>query len=292
LLGRYQDAVARADAQLANADLQLADANLALARGEAALEQFAAWQDRSLPANPNVAKSLYRTWLIEQLNAAQLRTADIAPEPSTRRSRAYETLAFRIDAVGSLERLTDFLYAFYRSDQLHKLTYLRLTPTDASGDLRIELKVEALILQGSTNTEKLSELVSDRLALESVEAYRDVIGGRNIFRPYEPPRPVVTPVVAEKSKEEAKPKFDDAAHAYVTGIVQAGGQLQVWVTVRTTGETLRLHQGDAIKVGLLEGQVAEIHPREIVVESGGERTLVSLGQNLREGQLVPPSSEI
>jgi hypothetical protein len=83
------------------------------------------------------------------------------------------------------------------------------------------------------------------------------------------------------------PAFDDAKHAYVTGIVQVDGRLQAWITVRTTGEVLRLFEGDPVKVGLLEGKIVAIGPRMLVLESGEEQTRVELGKNLREGKALP-----
>jgi hypothetical protein len=81
-----------------------------------------------------------------------------------------------------------------------------------------------------------------------------------------------------------KPKFDAAKHAYFTGTVQVDGRFQAWITVRTTGEVLRLFEGDAVKVGLLDGKVVSIEPRLIVVKCDDEELRVELGHNLRDGK--------
>ena len=44
---------------------------------------------------------------------------------------------------------------------------------------------------------------------------------------------------------------DDATQAYVTGIVERDGRFTVWITVRTTGELLRLGKGAPFDIGLM-----------------------------------------
>ena len=64
------------------------------------------------------------------------------------------------------------------------------------------------------------------------------------------------------------------------------GRYQAWIHVRTTNETLRLFEGDDVKVGQFDGKIVSIEPRAIVVKSGDEELRVELGQNLRDGKAV------
>jgi len=96
-----------------------------------------------------------------------------------------------------------------------------------------------------------------------------------------PPEPVA-------SVERPKLTFDDAKHTYVSGITSnARGQWELWLTVRTTGQVLRLKQGDRISVGSVQGVVSRISERDVVVETDERKLLVSKGENLLEGDELP-----
>ncbi len=60
--------------------------------------------------------------------------------------------------------------------------------------------------------------------------------------------------------------------------------LQAWINIRTTGETLHLGAGDALKVGALEGQIVSVEQRALVYETDGKKYRVALGQSLRSGK--------
>lgn len=170
---------------------------------------------------------------------------------------------------------------------LQQITRLQLRPngTDAS-QLSVTLQTEALILPGNTR-EDVPEGTSNRLAKESADDYVKAIGERNLFATYSPPKPPGAPTDTVRKEPPPKPPFDDAKFAFVTGIVNVGGRPQAWITVRTTGEVLRLFEGDAVKVGLFDGQIVSIEPRAVVLKSGDEEFRVEVGHNLREPKGKP-----
>jgi len=282
LLGRYNDMIDRREAQLLDAKKQLLDAETALTRGKIAVKKLEAWQDQSLPDDREVAMSLYRSWLLDQCKQAGLTVDDVNPDARSARTAAYSSVGYVVEARGSLASVVSLLYEFYRSAQLQQITRLRLRPSTDPAQLAVTLRVEALILPGATNTDKLPEGTSDRLKLASADEYRQELVDRNLFSVYTPPRPAQSTNLVKQEKPPGPPPFDAAKHAYVTGIVQTGGRLQAWITVRTTGEVLRLFEGDELKVGLLEGRILSIAPRMVVVQAGDEKLQVELGHSLRE----------
>jgi hypothetical protein len=278
---RYTNSVAAKRAQLLTAEQQLGEAKLAIAQGEAALAQIAAWQDRSLPADREAAQSDYRVWLQTQLKSAGLIVEDVQPIQRLAPSAGYSAIGFTVNAHGPLKSLTDFLHDYYRSPLLQQITRLQLRPDTNPQQLKISVQTEALILPGTFN-EKLPEGVADRSAKPKVADYETSIGGRNVFTVYRPPRPEPPPRTVRDTPPP--PKFDDAKFAFFSGTVQTDGRIQAWINVRTTGETLRLFEGDDVKVGLFEGKVVAIEPRAIVVKTGDDELRVELGHNLREGK--------
>ena len=146
--------------------------------------------------------------------------------------------------------------------------------------MQIHLSVEALILPGATHKDSLPDGKSDRLKLASAAEYEKSIVGRDLFKPYTPPRPPRQTVTAPRPPA---PKFDEASQAYVTGILGPPVNLQAWITVRTTGEVLRVHTGDDVKVGEFKGKVESISPLMIVIKTEDDKQLrVKLGSSLRE----------
>jgi hypothetical protein len=102
-----------------------------------------------------------------------------------------------------------------------------------------------------------------------------------VVEPAPPPDPV-------QVVERPKLSFDDAKHAYVSGITSnAAGQWELWLTIRTTGQVLRLKEGDRLSVGSIDGVVSRIRERDVVVETDDRKLLVSKGENLLEGQELP-----
>lgn len=284
LLGKHRHTLGTEQAALLAAQEQLRDAQFAIARGEAASQQLAAWQERSLPENREAAQTLYRDWLLGTLREAGLTADNVKPELRPARTLAYTSVGYAIEAHGRLESVTRFLYQFYSSDMLQQITRLVLRPATDPSQLSVRLSVEALIVPGATHTDSLPDSTVDQSRLAKLDDYVNSVTERNLFAVYRPPRPPRPPVVHREPP--APPKFDDAGQAYVTAIVQNGDEprLQAWITVRTTGEVLRLFAGDQLKVGLLEGQIVSIGPRSLVLETDDHRFVIELGHNLRDGK--------
>jgi hypothetical protein len=93
----------------------------------------------------------------------------------------------------------------------------------------------------------------------------------------EPPTPPPTPV--------AKPGFDPATQATVSGITESDGSPVIWINVRTEGKVLKLREGDEVSVGTLQGKVTKIRVQqkdaEIATTEGGT-VVVVLGKSLVE----------
>ncbi|MEX0641753.1 MAG: hypothetical protein WD468_03580 [Pirellulales bacterium] len=282
LLQKHRDSVALHETELQNARQALQNANLSIASGRRAMRQLEKWQDLSLPTNRDVAHTLYHAWLLQKAKAAGLSVDDINPNERTAMSTSFQSIGYLIEARGTLSAVTKFLYEFYRSTQLQQITKLQLTANPGAPELRVQLQVEALILPGATHEDSLPDGKSDRLKLASISDYEKSIVGRDIFKIYTPPRPPSPPVVRAPPRPPA-PKFDEASQAYVTGILGPPVNLQAWITVRTTGEVLRVHTGDDVKVGEFKGKVESISPLMIVIKTEDDKQLrVKLGNSLRD----------
>lgn len=291
----YREALDRRRAAVDSARSSLESARLEerYAR-RAALRELPAYQTRSLPANPEEAQQAYRSWLVDELEAAGLEFDDLVL--SEKRPRDYSTtLGYSVKAEGDLEAVTRFLYGFYETPLLQKLTSVKLAPREG-GRVQLTFTVQTLALAGADLSSGVPEGDSGRPSLRSADAYVASLAGRDFFRPYVPPPPPRPPRpprrVVERPPPPPLPKFDDAAHAYVTGIVQSGDSLQAWVTVRTTGEVLRLSAGDDFQIGLLDGSIESVTSRALVVRTDEGRFATPLGSHLRDGVPVGADSAL
>ena len=91
------------------------------------------------------------------------------------------------------------------------------------------------------------------------------------------PQPEPEPVV-----QEEPPSFDPATQAFITGVVEVNGRPEIWVKVRTTGELLKLHEGDRIQVGEFDGVVQKIHRKAIAIQRGEKQVFLKQGQSLAQ----------
>ena len=265
---RYQNALSTRRAALNAAREQLGEAQLADARGRDAMQRLAAWQERSLPADRQQAQALYRTWLLEQMQAAGL-NGSIDLDANSPGADAYSTVGYTLRVKGELVATTRFLHAFYNSNQLHKITQLRFRPQEEGKVLDATIKVEGLLVKGTAREGELATGQNERLRLADAEAYQKSIVGRNVF-------------VAHKPAENEQSNTTDEAAQAIVSFVSAGQRPQAWVTLGTSGKVLRLTVGDEIHVGDFHGEVAEISRKGMVITNEGSRQLVKVGKTLRD----------
>lgn len=95
---------------------------------------------------------------------------------------------------------------------------------------------------------------------------------------------------AEEAEELADlPSFDMAKFAYVTGSTAADGEKLAWINLRTEGKVLKLSEGDEFVIGEVKVIVRRISEKAVELEATvlKKRLLVTMGQNLSEGKILP-----
>jgi hypothetical protein len=97
-----------------------------------------------------------------------------------------------------------------------------------------------------------------------------------VFKIVEPP--------PEEAPEPEKPKFDEATQTFLTGLTQSRGRWMAMLHVRTKGETLKLLEGDEFEIGQLKGIVVEVTQKFAVIESDGERFVLTFDTSLADAK--------
>jgi hypothetical protein len=270
--------------------------------GKTATEQLNLWKKRSLPSDYRKAGKLYQEWL-SLLTVAKLHNAEITPMTAQTNRGIYTVLPFRIEAKGTLDELTRFLFEFYSADYLHKIRQMSSTPTKGSPELTLVMTVEALCLSGAASQDKLPEAKSKRLEHGTLDEYLKAIVRRRLegtryadtgglFASYAPEPP--PPPVRKKEDVVVTPPpprgIDPSEFTYVNAIHEVDGLPEVWLFVRIEGKTLKLHEGDPFEVGTVSGKIARIRIEELNVEievDGGRRFRVDFGDNLHDRVELP-----
>ncbi len=252
-------------------------------RGRKAAARLADYERRSLPASRELARSLYQDWLLSLIDKHKIQRADVSLQPTTDKG-AFDRLTFTLGGRGTVDQLAHLLYDFYSASHLQQIRRMTVKPLQ-EGQLELSATIEALVLPGAKRKDKLNDEPSGRLALSDFAKYQAAIVGRNFFAEYTPPKPTV--VERPKVDPPKPPAFDAAKHAVITAIIEVNHQPEIWLSVRTTGKTLRLREGETFEVGALSGTVVRIGDRDAELEAGGKRLLVSLGESLREAAEIP-----
>jgi hypothetical protein len=251
-------------AERLQSEIDRRDKELAQARQDA--KDLAVFEEQSLPSDPQVARSLYRAWLLQLVSKVGFVNRNVeAGEPVGRRG-IFQSITFSVQGRGTLEQLTRFLYEFYRAGHLHQIRSLAITPLSSLGQLDLSLVIEALVLPLKEEKDQLSQAASDRLAWEKIEDYA-VIPRRNLFG--------------------STGTSDPTDHAFLTAIQYVDGRPEVWFTLRTEDKVVKLKPGESFQVGQFAGKLIEVEGDDVVLEADGHRWLLSLGESLAEAFALP-----
>ncbi len=238
-------------------------------RARVANAQLDEWNARSLPADVAVARSLYQSWLLELVGRSGFEQPNVDSGEAAARKGVFRRLPFTVRGRANLAEVTRFLYDFYRADHLHQVQRIGFSPAADGDKLDISVSIEALVLPGAKNVDALSSERSTRLASDALADYQS-IADRNVFG------------------EGGASAFDSSDFAFLTAILDVDGKPEAWFTVRTTGEVLKLREGQLFEVGQFRGMVEAIDATDLIINSDEERWLLTLGENLSRASALPP----
>jgi len=255
-----------------------------------AKEQLKRLQERSLPGDPQLAQSVYSSWLLEHVERAGMDNISIDAGTARTRSGRYVGLRFHLQAEATMEEVVRFLHDFYSAGYLHKLRSVTFQPRQRSDRIDLTMTIEAMSLAGAPAVPRLPQPPAPPVQLAALDTYRRTIAERNFFRPYSPPEPR-RPSLFDRPIQP--PPFDLSKFTYLTAIVGPPDQLEAWLLCRPTGKLYRLRQGQSFEVGPVRGTIRRLEPRRAELEIGGRLCTLPIGHNLREAMpaATPPERQ-
>ena len=235
----------------------------------AAKLQLDQWKKLSLPSDPTAAVPQYQALLLDLLTQCGFDRPTINPGAPAMREQAYWRLPFEVQARGTMASLVTFLDAFYRTQLLHSLTQLNMTPIEVNRRELLDLRfsVEALALAGEPGGESsaLAGENSSDPAARGVRPFAQLLDHNLLMR--QGPGPAL------------RPEFV-ASQVYLTGTVVAGDGSEALLYNRGTGEQMALRLGDRLAVGNVQGEVIDIAKNDLVLDLRGQWHTVALGDHL------------
>jgi hypothetical protein len=229
-------------------------------------DQLAVWERQSLPSDVDVARSLYRAWLLALVGECKFLSPNVDSVAAVNRP-GFKTLSYSIRGRATLEQLNRFLFEFYSADFLHQLRSLAITPLQSDGLLDVAISIEAASLPTAESTSPLTRRRAERLAFSHIDNYR-VILQRNLFR--------------------FGSEFDAVSQTYLSGVTLSDDRPEAWFTLRASDQVLRLHRGERLQVGPFEGTIVAIDDSDVTIASDGEHWQLSIGENLDQAFALPP----
>jgi hypothetical protein len=241
-----------------------------LAESRDAGKKIVAWQKQSLPGDPEVTRSVYRSWLLGVVKTTKLRNATVdSGSPSSRRAKdrkvIYRSMPFSVRARGSLAQFNEFLFQFTKAGLLHQITSMTLNPISSTGQFDISLAIETLLLPGRIGSD-LNTGASDLLASSELKDYA-AIAKNNIFG-----------IGIDGA--------DPMQHTMVSGITFSNGEPQVWITEQLLDKVTQVGAGAEFDTVALSGRILEVHDQDVMIEISGERMVFPIGQPFSAATLV------
>jgi len=148
-----------------------------------ASKKISEYEERSLPPDTALARSLYQSWLLNKLEDAGLRDQVVSPSGQRPVERNFVQQTFSVSGKGRYEQIVKLLHDLYRVDMLHRVSRMSLKPIKDSKELDLQLTLDALSLYTAAPATELKETPSKRLKLPNLLDYQTSIVGRNIFSP-------------------------------------------------------------------------------------------------------------
>ena len=370
IIGKVSNTFRVRNAALEQVQNEIAGKQQFVAKARQTVKKLAEYEDMSLPSDPELARSQYQAWLSEIVDRAGLVEPQVKVVAQSRLANGATQLTCSVNGLGDLRQLTTLLHEFYCVNTIHRIRRLPLRPQADSKQIKIDLRVEALILSTANKEKDFDIAPSSPLAALSSEELIDPIIQRNMFSPANNP-PTIRTVSAQRVargkplslslraedpdkldnlkfslgadapqaarvdadggrlewtpaengkytftvlvRDDGIPSkqaeqlievdvvdpslvagpagakqlaFDDARFTYAIAMLEVSGQRQLWLQIRTSGQILKLNEGDSVRVGSIDAKIARIGQRDVELDANGERIFIRVGEPLVGANVV------
>lgn len=254
-------------------------------------------QDRSLPADPGQAASLYQAWLMTRLDDSGLQNVTVTPVPPIAEENLGHRILASIEATGTETAVARFVDSFSATPLLHRISSLDVAPfgADDQGTMRVSLSVEALSLKGVARNELPPPATNRDATLEALLTSHSVFAEpvAQSVSVTEMPAPA-SDMVADVATSVQEPSAETPSPALrFVAAVQRGDNREAWFVETVSGESQRCGNSSRLALGNIEVSVVRVDQEEAILHNGTREFRVKLGDLVPEQFLqnpIPPSS--
>ncbi|QDS98589.1 hypothetical protein [Adhaeretor mobilis] len=288
-LTRYRDALDESDDQQLAAESSLQETKSLLRRAQRDQRELRKWRQRSLPTNPDIARSLYQDWLREATSDSGFTEASVLDKTNARsfadRPDEMKELSFEIAGKATLEQVTKFLHQFYSAGHMQRISKATFKPQEGKKELTVSLSVDALILPEVLREDQLAENATAELA-HTLTEYRERLESRDLFAIYRPKQKAGDASTA-KSDE---PREDEAAKdARFTQITYGNGWTMA-VRQQKSGDVTYYQVGDELEIGRISGRVIDLNDERVIYKTDEGQFELELGDTFSEARPLDVAS--
>lgn len=198
---QYRSAVAARQDRVAALDQQILAAGEKLLQGAEANRMMGEYLSRSLPSDPERARSEYAAWLYNIVDLVSLREASVKADSARAggevidaatgtRQPLYVEHGFSVSGKTDHRGWLELLYLFYSKDYLHRISDLSLRPL-REGGLQVDLKISAIGLAAALP--ELPPAPDTSPLIDTFVSYEEPILNRNFFSPPNQPPQFTSP---------------------------------------------------------------------------------------------------
>ena len=238
---------------------------------------------RSFPLSEEDAGLQYEMWLSQMLEFCNVPDALVTKgRRVVARQTALGTQSFRIEANCELVDIVQFLYEFYWTPFLHRVTALDVAPIEGSDRLKVVMTIEGLTILYKRVPNQPYPL-QNQLPLD-VEPIRQLASGP--FAAYEP-------LGALDAFRAVRTGVDPTSLAILTGLpisTDENGNSAVFTrwNLEDQGKSLTLKIGDQMKIGSFSATILDVEDNLVVLkQNNGRLWAVLLGSRLSEAVAIP-----
>lgn len=242
---------------------------------------------RSFPTNRVNAGIEYQKWLSQMLEFCNVHDPKVTVGRYNHpRNSGLATQSFFVQGQFSLLDLTQFLYEFYWTPFLHRISHMDIIPQEHSDLLQVTMTIEGLTILYKQYPNQAYPLV-DKLPLSTAPEQQLVSGPFAAYRP-----------MAEKEIFRAvRTGVDSASYAMLTGVpvvTDDSGQatrIARW-NMGAEGHTETFRIGERFTVGAFVATIEDIDPDVGIVilrqnNSSDRLWMVPLGYKLSDAVAIP-----
>lgn len=244
------------------------------------------WERRSLPPNPVVASTLYHHWILDLANTHKLERLVVTPKKinSGATNLVFTRIPISVTAECKMDQLCKFLYDFYHTDLMHKVTQLAIESQDYKSNptFKVTMELEGLSLASARSrttlfADKQDKAVSDAMAKKTLDDYKDLTDKNRFVRGYNgPPAPIIPPA------PPAAP-FDSSPHVFlIASIIEPDGHSEAWLYDRSSNQRTVLLTGKDFEISGVKGKVLEIGKRSVKLKVRDKDWQLEVGENLKQ----------